>query len=397
MEQFRWYYNATLNIIYNHYGYENICKNKLFASKTRDLLGKYDYVEEKHGNLLFQSFKYNEDMKGKMFVPPWWKDKTPHSRLPRGAVDKFVYSLNSAISNYKNKNTTHFKMKYRTKKSDTDYLHFEDKGFPCMIKKIKSRYWYTTRERKRKQLSFKELQCNDKGVEIIYDKVRDRYFLHYPVEIDWFPSDDKRNDSQVGFSEGRNHIVSLDPGIRKFMVGYDPEGNCIYVGEGGNRILIEKLKHIDDLCCFIEDEKDEKQRNIMKRDKYLLWLKVKNMVSELHWKTIKYLTDNYDNILLPDFRISQMIRSNKISRSTKRMMCMYSFHSFKEKLKWKCKNKGVNLVIVDESFTSKTCGCCGFLNDTKGKETLICEECRIEIDRDASGSRNILIKNIILR
>jgi putative transposase len=395
MEQFRWYYNSTLNIVYNHYGWKEISKNKLFSSKTRDLIRKYEFIEEKHDNLIFQSFKFDEN-RNKDPIAPWWSSK-PHSRISRGAIDKFCSSLNSAISNYKNKNNNGFIMKYRTKKSPTDYLHFEDKSFPSILKKIKSRYWYTTKDRKRKCLSFSEIQCNNKGIEIIHDKIRNRYFLHYPIEIDWYPNDDRRNDSQVGSVSKRNQIISLDPGIRKFMVGYDPEGNCIFVGEGANKEIIGKLKQIDDLNSFIELEDDLVVRDRMKIDKHILWLKIKNMVDEMHWKTIKYITDNYDTILLPDFKISQMIKSKKIGKSTKRMMCMYSFHRFKEKLKYKCNNKGINLIIVDESYTSKTCGCCGYINDTQGKESLKCINCHNEIDRDASGARNIFIKNTILR
>ena len=61
MEQFRWYYNSALNIVYNHYGYKDIGKNKLFSSKTRDLIRKYEYVEEIHDNMCFQSFEYKEN------------------------------------------------------------------------------------------------------------------------------------------------------------------------------------------------------------------------------------------------------------------------------------------------------------------------------------------------
>ena len=32
------------------------------------------------------------------------------------------------------------------------------------------------------------------------------------------------------------------------------------------------------------------------------------MVEELHWKTISFLLENYDVIILPDFRVSQMIK-----------------------------------------------------------------------------------------
>jgi IS605 OrfB family transposase len=395
MEQFRWYYNSTLNIVYNHFGHKEITKKKYFASNIRDLVRKHKYVEEESGRYIFSRFEYDE-YRNENPVAPWWSSK-PHSRISRGAVNKFVSSLNSAISNYKNKNNNGFKMKFRTKKDVLDYINFEDKGFPSMIKKIKSRYWYRTKDKKRKNISFSDIQCNDKGIEIIHDKIKDRYFLHYPVEYDWYPSDDNRNDNQVMSSSSRKQVIALDPGIRKFMVGYDPEGKYIHICNGGSELIIQKLKEIDKLDSLIEEKRCKGGIKELKEKKYLLWLKIKNMVKELHWKTIKYLTDNYDTILLPDFRVSQMVRKKDISRSTKRMLCMYSFHSFKEKLKYKCDVKNVKLVIVDESFTSKTCGFCGCLNDTRGAEYLKCIRCKKEMDRDESGSRNILLKNLSRR
>ena len=121
-------------------------------------------------------------------------------------------------------------------------------------------------------------------------KQTDKYFLHYPVDVDWFPEDDKRNDSQVKFSSKGTRIISLDPGVRKFLVGYDPQGNSIFIGEGASVELTNLLYTID--------KTDDKQYQ------FLLWKKVKNLVEELHWKTISFLIENYDVILLPDFRVS---------------------------------------------------------------------------------------------
>ena len=90
-----------------------------------------------------------------------------------------------------------------------------------------------------------------------------------------------------------------------------------------------------------------------------------------------------------------MIRGRKLKRITKRLMQMFSFHSFKTKLAWKCKVYKKKLVIVDESYTSKTCGSCGKLNDMKGAEIYKCK-CGFVVDRDMNGSRNIMIKNVTL-
>jgi hypothetical protein len=107
-DQFRWYYNSTLTIFYNHYGYNNILKkNKYSNTVVRDILRKYDYVETETENLKFIDYVFNET-KNEMFIPLWWTDV--HSRIPRGAVDKFISSINSAISNFKNKNISSFKI-----------------------------------------------------------------------------------------------------------------------------------------------------------------------------------------------------------------------------------------------------------------------------------------------
>lgn len=381
MDQFRWYYNSTLTIFYNHYGHNNILnKNKYSNYTVRDLIRKYEYKEEIKDNFIFKDFIYNEN-RNEIPSPDWWKEI--HNRIPRGAVDKFVSSLNSAITNYKNKNIRKFDMKYRTKKSKTNYLHFEDKGYPSFIKKIKSNYWFRTKDHKRKNISFNDIlnQTKERGLEIIYEKDTDRYFIHYPVEQDWFPKEDQRNDNQIMLSTKENRIVSLDPGIRKFLVGYDPEGCISVIGDKANKEIINLLLLIDK-----SDNKEEKDR---------LWRYIKNLVSELHWKSINYLIKNYDIIYLPNFRVSQMIRSKKLNQKIKRVMSMYSFHSFKTKLEYKCQMYNKKLIICDESFTSKTCTNCGELNYNLGSSEIFkCNNCKIKIDRDVNGSRNILIKNI---
>ena len=217
-DQFRWYYNSTLSIVYQHYGYDKITETNKYSNTTiRDLIRRYRYTEEKVGHLNFQSFEYDEN-RNEGLLPPWWSKKEVFARLPRGASDKFTSSLNSAISNFKSNNINHFNMKFMTKKKPTDYLHFEDKSFPSFIRKIKSNYWFTTREGKRKRMSFSDIKTTDKGIEIIYEKETGKYFLHYPVDINWFPEEDRRNDSQVKFIYKGDRVISLDPGVENFLL-----------------------------------------------------------------------------------------------------------------------------------------------------------------------------------
>ena len=382
LEQYRWYYNATVAIVYQHYGADKITDIKSYSNRSvRDLIRKYEYTEEEFEHLVFQSFEYKQE-RDDTPIPPWWDKNEVHSRLPRGASDKFTSSLNSAISNYKNGNVKHFEMKFMSKKKSTEYLHFEDKSFPSFIRKIKSNYWFTNSNGRRDRISFSDITTIEKGIEIIYEKDTGRYFLHYPVDRNWFPEEDRRNESQVKFISKGDRIISLDPGVRKFLVGYDPRGESIFIGEDAHIELTELLVEID--------------KTEISKDKSILWRKAKNLVAELHWKTISFLVENYDIILLPDFRVSQMIKGKKLARITKRLMQMFSFCSFKEKLKYKCSMYNKKLIIVDESYTSCTCGRCGNIKRTK-LEVYSCDECGLVIDRDATGSRNIFIKNTRLR
>jgi len=385
LEQYRWYYNATVNIMNEKYTEKQLLNKKSWSNiQIRDLIRKYYYREvnwiedEKIINIQKQ-FIYDEN-KNEIPIPYWWTKI--HSRIPRGASDKYTSSLNSAISNLKNGNISSFKMKYMTKKDSTYYMHFEDESFPSIIKKIKSRYWYTTKNRKRKTISFEDIfKERKRGVEIIYEKHTNRYYLHYPIEYDWFPSEDKRIENQNKFINKNERIISLDPGIRKFLVGYNPQGESVFIAEKENEYITRQLLQVDK----IEDGKK----------KYIKWKYIKNLIEELHWKTIIFLIENYDIIILPEFKTSKMIKSKKLGKITKRLMNMYSFYKFKEKLKYKCRIYNKKLIIVDESYTSCTCGVCGNINkNLKTKEVFSCSECNIKIDRDVSGARNILIKNI---
>jgi len=374
-EQFRWYWGAALQI--SEFHFDDISEKKLHNSSFRDIIRKYEFTMEERGNICFQDFVYHEE-KNSFPVPEWW-DK-PNDRVIRGAIQKFTSSLNSAISNYKAGNCRHFEMKFLSKKSPKEILHFEDLNFPAYIKKIESRYWFTTSDRKRICIPYSNIPAKG-GVEVVHEKETGRYFLHVPVERNWFPEEDRRHEKQVKFISKGDRTIALDPGVRKFLVGYDPEGKCYIIGAGAQKKLISLLKKVN---------KAEKP--------YLLWKKIKNLISELHWKVSSFLVENYDTILLPDFRISQMVRKGKkLGKMTRRLLNMFSFYKFKEKLQYKCSTYGKKLLIVDESYTSCTCGVCGEINKMGGNETYLCQSCGLEIDRDVIASRNILIKNSTLR
>lgn len=385
MEQSRWYYNGILSCFKSRYRTnEDIVKKKKFSDyEIRDILTDYVYIEEEdtQEDEIIKYFERKTIPTTKQFNPPWWNKV--HTRVPRGAAKKMTQNVNSAISNFKNGHITEFDFKYRSKKkSPTEFVLFEDRNYPSFLRQIKSHYWYTDINGKKVRCSFLDLfsQGKQRGLEIIYEKKTDKYFFHYVVDSDFYPLNDRRHENQGLLSAtGRNsRIITIDLGVRKFGVGYDPSGKIVYIGEGAHKELISLLYSVD------------------KKPSFLLWKRIKSLVSELHWKTINYLMLHYDHIIVPDFRISGMVKGKKLSRTTKRLLYMFSYYSFTTKLKYKCSINNKRLSIVNESYTSKTCTFCGYLNNVGSSETYKCNECEIVLDRDVVGGRNIFIKNVKL-
>jgi putative transposase len=82
--------------------------------------------------------------------------------------------------------------------------------------------------------------------------------------------------------------------------------------------------------------------------------------------------------------------------STKQMAYALSHFMFKERLKSKAIEYDCEFKEVDESYTSKTCGGCGEINDQLGSSKKFeCHQpqCYYRMDRDIHGARNIYIKH----
>jgi hypothetical protein len=243
MEQSRWYYNFLVSAFKSKVGSKENLKKLASVSyyAIRDLLTDYDYIEESDDTRYFQK---KQEENNEQVCPPWW-DK-PHSRLPRGVAKKFSQNINSILSNYHNGNINEFDIHFRSKKkTKNEFILFEDKNYPAFIRDITSQYWFTDSNGKKQRSSFKDLcqQTDPRGLEIVYDKVKKHYYFHYAVDYTFYPEKDRRRESQSAFRSDHTgeRVISLDPGIRKFMVGYDPNDGVIYVGEGANKELTRML------------------------------------------------------------------------------------------------------------------------------------------------------------
>mgnify|MGYP001009597821 CR=1 FL=1 len=105
------------------------------------------------------------------------------------------------------------------------------------------------------------------------------------------------------------------------------------------------------------------------------------IVDEITRAKLKYIT-------IEDLKVSNMIKNKHLSKAIQEQ----NFYSIRTKLINKCKERNIELRLVDIFYpSSKTCSCCGSVKkDLKLNDRIYkCCNCGLEIDRDYNASINL--------
>ena len=105
------------------------------------------------------------------------------------------------------------------------------------------------------------------------------------------------------------------------------------------------------------------------------------IVDELTRAKLKYIT-------IEDLKVSNMMKNRHLSKAIQEQ----NFFSIRTKLINKCKERNIELRLVDTFYpSSKTCSCCGSIEkDLKLNNRIYkCSNCGLEIDRDYNASINL--------
>ncbi len=136
------------------------------------------------------------------------------------------------------------------------------------------------------------------------------------------------------------------------------------------------------------------QKRRLKKAADRIRVKIKHLIEELHYKTAKFLVDNFDVILLPSFDTSQMVSKSrrKIRSKTVRQMLSLSHYRFKKHLEWKAWEAGKVLLTVNEAYTSKTVSWTGEVVKIGGSRIIRSSIDGRTMDRDLNGARGIFLR-----
>ena len=133
-----------------------------------------------------------------------------------------------------------------------------------------------------------------------------------------------------------------------------------------------------------------KTNNIIKLEKQIKYVhrRLANIRNNyLHQTTISIVKTKPYRVVIEDLNVKGMMKNKHLSDAI-RKQC---FYEFKRQLEYKCKFRGIELVIADRFYpSSKTCSQCGEIKtDLKLKDRIYKCSCGLTIDRDLNASINL--------
>jgi len=246
--------------------------------------------------------------------------------------------------------------------------------------------------------------------------LRGRFFLHVPVPTA-LP-----NPKPISERE----MCAIDPGARTPFEVWSPTQYGSFGNDDFKRIILPLCEQMDVLIGRRDRATSKWQRyewveNKVQGDgplksytRYISRLelrihklrdRIQNLVNDLHKRVARSLLAEFDTVILPVFETSNMVehvneetgRRRVLNSKTVRNLLTWSHWKFREYLKHKALVLGKEVVVVDESYTTKGCSRCGLCTDIGGSKTFKCANpnCGFTAPRDAKSARDIFCKHIV--
>ena len=337
-------------------------------------------------NITVQYLKHNE---GKSFISlrpvikslftNHFKERLLKSGIPVHIIDNAIKDVikarKTAFQLLKVGHIKRFRLRFKKQSKITQTIVIEKQDFSS---KLNSFYINSLGELKSSNPINKSEIMHD--CRLTYDSNKNIFILHSPIDI------------TNTINNSKYDSCAIDPGLKTFLTIYNPEKECMKIMNRDSTLKHAKSTKLSrlvnkkiDLLTLTRTKSSKKA--ILRNNR-----KIYNNVKELHYKCARYLCENYNNIYLGKLSTQSIVKGN-LSKFEKHFSHALSHFTFSQILQNKCNEFGKKLYYVDESYTSKTCGCCGEIYNVKLSRTYNCPYCLNIYDRDMNAARNILIKN----
>ncbi len=302
-----------------------------------------------------------------------FRSKLELSNIPCHVIDNSIKdvlkALKSAIALLKGGFIKRFRLRHKKQSKDSQTIVIEKQDFS---KRINS--FYVKR--------IGEIHTSEALLNNIFHDCRLTYYKNKSIFILYSPIERNFTESTSTYD-----TCGIDPGLKSFLTVYNPQGHCMKIMNRDRSGKLSRLIHKK--LALLKQKRVRKSRLALLRNNR----KIYNNVKELHYKTAKLISNTYDNIYLGKLSTQNIIKGKSLSPFEKQFALALSHYTFYCILKQKCEERAKTVLYVDESYTSKTCGCCGNIYNVSTSRVYNCSKCNNSFDRDMNSARLILIKN----
>ena len=218
-------------------------------------------------------------------------------------------------------------------------------------------------------------------------KIADRYFLSLVIEVDDIVKTENKNIKGLGVDLGIKDTAICSDGrvfkninktikIKKLKKKIKREQRKISRSIEYSKSKKIKLKELKNF-----NKKKLKVQKIFYRLNCIRNDYNNKIVNEITRAKLKYIT-------IENLKVSNMMKNRHLSKAIQEQ----NFYAIRTKLINKCKERNIELRLVDTFYpSSKTCSCCGSVKkDLKLNDRIYkCCNCGLEMDRDYNASINL--------
>ena len=207
-----------------------------------------------------------------------------------------------------------------------------------------------------------------------------QYYLHCQYKVE--PQKVVTGNKFAGIDLGEIHLAGVDDGTKTFLFnGRELRAKRRYQNKlkGKLQKLISRTKP----CS--------RRRQVLVHSKNKQLKALKNQIDDILHKTSRKLVDTLlkrgvSTLVIGDLNgIRQRINYGK---KTNQKLHQWCFSRFRRMIEYKARLLGMEVVLINEAYTSQTCPACGTRKKPKGR-TYQCKSCGLEAHRDAVGAINI--------
>lgn len=401
--------NRTSNFIYNYFLREQQDISEELTNLS--IINKKDRYECMTINKLwFNKYKASriitEISKTQQYSFLSIPDTTQRSYVIKALDSSFknIKKSNSGFPNYKNKNSRFSftgQLQYKNDKVLSLKINFSnEKNCLLTIPKVKNIKMVCHID------EFKNGWGDNSKIKInsyTISRVGEKYFISFQSEINKVYPEAKKIS--------KNKTIGVDFGvIRTVTTSRQKDFNNKILNQNIS-ILKDNLEELARLSKILNRKIDYHKKN---KTGINFWetssfKRIKNKISKLHYRIScirEYIQhnisneliklDNVDTIVLEKLNIKGMTKRSEKGKSNNkkglnRSLNDVGLYSIRNKIEYKAKNVGKNVVLVDPKNTSRICSVCGYKHKTnrKTQKNFECGECGHKENADFNAAKNI--------